>query len=69
MTKNKTEQPAETMQAVLQCSRCGSENVCIWDSRKLHGSQIRRRKCKDCNMRWTTIEVDYYQWLHEIESR
>ncbi len=69
MTKNKTEQPAETMQAVLQCRWCGSENVCIWDSRKLHGSQVRRRKCKDCNMRWTTIEVDYYEWLHEIESR
>lgn len=53
------------MTNILKCSKCGSEDVSVWDSRKKDGSQIRRRKCNRCNKRWTTIEVDYWEWMQK----
>lgn len=50
---------------ILKCRKCGSENVCVWDSRRKDGTRIRRRKCNDCNKRWTTIEVDYWDWMQK----
>lgn len=26
---------------------------------------IRRRKCNECNKRWLTIEVDYWDWMQK----
>ena len=50
---------------VLKCRWCGSEHVGVWDSRRKDGSMVRRRKCFDCNKRWMTIEVDYWDWLQK----
>jgi transcriptional regulator NrdR family protein len=41
------------------CSGCGGHNVGVIDSRTKNEQRIRRRKCRSCGHRWTTIEVDF----------
>lgn len=50
---------------ILECRKCGSEDVSVWDSRNKDGTKIRRRKCNKCNKRWMTIEVDYWEWMQK----
>lgn len=42
----------------IQCQHCKARNARIVDSRKREGSVYRRRECRACNFRWTTIEMN-----------
>ena len=41
----------------VQCPVCESQWLQIIDSRPHAGTQLRRRRCKSCNLRFWTIEV------------
>lgn len=40
----------------LRCGKCGSADLSIVDSRPAASSVRRRRRCNDCNFRFTTFE-------------
>ena len=40
-----------------QCPNCGSEQVMVYDSRSRDHYIIRRRKCMDCDNRFTSYEI------------
>jgi transcriptional regulator NrdR family protein len=40
----------------MQCMKCGSEKDRVVDSRLQGGDVWRRRECRDCGERWTTVE-------------
>lgn len=42
---------------IYVCQNCGSINIQTADSRKVDGKLFRVRKCKDCGMKFRTIEV------------
>ena len=45
------------MKDITICSKCGSINLYVCDSRKDCGRIRRRKKCKDCGYRFTTYEI------------
>ena len=49
------------------CSKCGSSNTFVIDSRKNNSPyRIRRRKCRECGHTWGTVEIiqkDFNQLL------
>jgi len=42
----------------MKCPSCASVKVCVLDSRRGSDTVRRRRGCKVCGFRWTTMEVD-----------
>lgn len=42
---------------VLKCPNCGSEESRILDSRFQDGGKWRRRECRDCGVRFATLET------------
>lgn len=40
-----------------QCGACGSINVGVVDSRPHDYGRLRRRLCRDCGARWSTLET------------
>ena len=40
-----------------RCPRCNSATVIVADSREYDGQRRRRRHCKTCKHRWSTVEV------------
>lgn len=38
------------------CPKCGSEDVCVIDTRSYEGSVFRKRKCKTCKAKFCTEE-------------
>jgi len=40
------------------CPLCGAKSGVI-DTRRWHRTTMRRRRCRACDCRWTTIEVPY----------
>jgi transcriptional repressor NrdR len=40
----------------MRCPYCQSENIMVLDTNDSHGEIRRRRKCKDCGQRFSTIE-------------
>lgn len=48
----------------MKCPKCGSNNVYVTDSRRDDGKVIRRRrKCADCEYRFTSLEVAVEQLI------
>ena len=41
----------------MKCPRCGSREITVKDSRPLDTTIRRRRQCRTCHHRWTTIEA------------
>ena len=41
----------------MLCPRCDSKNVEVVDSRHYKDTTRRRRECKDCKVRFNTMEV------------
>lgn len=41
----------------MNCEKCGSENTGVTDRRPLNGTVRRRRRCNDCEHKFTTYEV------------
>jgi hypothetical protein len=41
----------------MKCPRCGSREIAVKDSRPLDTTIRRRRQCRTCHHRWTTIEA------------
>ena len=54
----------------MLCPRCDSKNVEIVDSRHYKNTTRRRRECKDCKVRFNTLEVEEneYKYLKLKES-
>ena len=54
----------------MLCPRCDSKNVEIVDSRQYKNTTRRRRECKDCKVRFNTLEVEEneYKYLKLKES-
>ena len=42
---------------IMKCRNCGSENIVVADSRPVSMFIKRRRKCLDCDYRWSTYEI------------
>lgn len=46
---------------IIKCAKCGSNNISVIDTDKDllkdHGVIYRRKKCMDCNYRFTTFEI------------
>lgn len=53
----------------MKCPMCGSDNITTVDSRSDHDSIVRRKKCLDCNHRWSTIEIDKDQWYSALQIK
>lgn len=53
----------------MKCPMCGCENLTTADSRPEEDCIIRRRKCLECNYRWTTIEIDKDQWYSALQIK
>lgn len=65
--------PAEVArEGSLSCPACGSHKVFVTDSRSTDNGRTvrRRRRCADCEHRWTTAEVpiEAFQGLRGLES-
>lgn len=41
----------------MRCPKCGSIQIMVTDTRHLPAAIRRRRKCLDCDHRWTTLEI------------
>ena len=41
----------------MKCPSCGSREIIVKDSRPLDTTIRRRRQCRTCDHRWTTIEA------------
>ena len=39
------------------CIICEATTVDVADSRFRHGARYRRRVCRECGFRWTTVEI------------
>lgn len=54
----------------MNCPRCGSTNVYTLDSRDGKHGRIRRRRCADCDSRWTTVEIgaEEYERLKRLRD-
>lgn len=42
---------------VDRCPKCGSWNIMVKDSRAQSYGRTRRRECRDCGERYTTVEI------------
>jgi transcriptional regulator NrdR family protein len=42
---------------IHQCPNCGAGDCQVMDSRATKNYVRRRRRCKDCSKRWTTMEI------------
>ena len=49
------------------CPKCKSEQVTVYDSRRIFGTVRRRRRCLDCGFRFTTYEVEAKEYK-ELEG-
>ena len=55
----------------MNCPKCGSYNTVVYDSRLEETSRRRRRKCIECEYRFTTYEIllgDYVRLKREAED-
>ncbi len=54
----------------MTCPRCGSENTYTVDSRDGKNGRRRRKRCADCENRWTTVEIEAekYQRLKRLKD-
>ena len=41
----------------IRCPKCNSANQGVYDTRQFEHGRQRKRKCKECPERWTTIEI------------
>ena len=41
----------------MNCPKCGSYNTTVYDTRLEEKSRRRRRRCNDCEHRFTTYEI------------
>lgn len=53
----------------MKCPMCGSDNIATANSRSDNDSVVRRKKCLECNHRWTTIEIDKDQWYSALQIK
>lgn len=53
----------------MKCPMCGSGSTATLDSRSDNDSVVRRKKCLECNHRWTTIEIDKDQWYSALQIK
>ena len=51
-----------------KCPACGSRNWVVLDSRETKGGRRRRKRCNDCEHRWTTYEVPQ-KTLRELQAQ
>lgn len=69
--------PVETDRQGLRCEQCGSDDICVKDSRPANGTIRRRRRCNVCGWRFTTYEVSgdiedlirFDAWLQQLDPR
>lgn len=60
--------PDHERTAMKFCKKCGSDSR-IYDSRiNADGSVVRRRKCYQCGRKWTTIEIDYWEYKELLKK-
>lgn len=54
----------------MKCPKCGSEKSKVTDSRPIGplDSIYRRRKCQECQERWTTYEISEEYLTFETEE-
>lgn len=60
----------------MKCAKCGCDNDTVIDSRVPKHSRFirRRRRCMNCNHRWSTFEVEFkedaplYREMRDIAS-
>jgi len=53
----------------MRCPRCDSEKLSVADSRHREGRIYRRRECRDCGYRFSTIELPIAEWdRHQREK-
>ena len=53
------------------CPKCGSSKSLVYDSRKRkYFNVVRRRECKDCGFRYTTVETLYgYEFVKDTPEK
>lgn len=52
----------------MKCDKCGGRSLVV-DSRDLKEGLRRRRECRDCRWRWSTIEVETTDYVIEMKIR
>ena len=50
------------------CKKCGSESKVQESRPNVDGYMVRLRRCKECNFRWQTIEVDYWDYVNLLKK-
>jgi transcriptional regulator NrdR family protein len=53
---------AERKSAAMRCPLCHSGRLSVEDSRHRDGFVYRRRECRDCGHRFSTIEIPMADW-------
>lgn len=53
----------------MKCPMCGQKSVTTVDTRNEDDCIIRRKHClnKECDYRWSTIEIDTSQWYSALQ--
>lgn len=51
------------------CKRCGSPRSMVTETRIHDALPIRRRTCLDCNYKWKTIELEYWEYVDLIKEK
>ena len=59
---------SKTDRSVNQCVKCGCKKSHIVDSRARDGVLRRIRVCTKCQYRWTTIEMDIWEYEKMMEA-
>ena len=53
----------------MKCPVCGCGNSVAVDTHTEGDCIARRRKCLECNHRWSTIEIDKDQWYSALQIK
>ena len=53
--------------SVIQCEKCGKEQLDVCDSRNFNGIRRRKKKCLACGHRITTYEISEYDYKKMLE--
>ena len=58
-----------TAPTIIDCPQCGNNNTWCSDSRQVIGRpwRRRRRRCRDCDFRWSTLEVAEHELAALVE--
>lgn len=60
---------SKKLKSILECDKCGSDQIKVYNSRETMGIRWRGRECMDCGNRFTTYEIskeDLDKLLEEV---